>query len=65
MIHQEQTTIDNKEFIHTWTDKNVMLRQLETGCLYSDVFDLVEFQMHYEETDIPQDAEEEDAEEVI
>ena len=36
-----------------YSDKNVMLRQVETGNLYEDAADYIPCRFTYEETDIP------------
>ena len=36
-----------------YSNKNVMLRQIETGNLYEDVADYIPCSFTYEETDIP------------
>ena len=53
MIKQEQVTIDNREFIHTYSDEGRDLLQVDTGIVYEDVLDLVEYPHEYEETGEP------------
>ena len=49
------------KFIHTYSDAGMMIKQLDTGILYSDAIDLKEYAHEYEETDEP--IQEEPAEE--
>lgn len=39
-----------------YSDQNVKLRQIETGCLYEDAVDKVPCVYTYEETDVPIDS---------
>ena len=55
MIKQEQVTIDSRQFIHTYSDDGHDLLQTDTGIVYSDVYDLVEYPHTYEETGDPQE----------
>ena len=36
-----------------YSDKNVMLRQVETGILYEDAVDVIPCKYTYEESDVP------------
>ena len=49
------------KFIHTYSDAGMMIKQLDTGILYSDAMDLKGYEHEYEETDEP--IQEEPAEE--
>ena len=46
------------KFIHTYSDAGMMIKQLDTGILYSDAMDLKGYAHEYEETDEPIQAEE-------
>ena len=50
-------------FCHHYSDKNVKLRQIETGRIYDDANDVIPSQYTYEETDIPIDVNIDDSEE--
>ena len=41
------------KFIHTYSDAGMMIKQLDTGILYSDAMDLKEYAHEYEETEEP------------
>ena len=51
MIIIEQ--IENGERERQYSDKNMKLRQIETGNIYEDAVDIVPCRYTYEETDIP------------
>ena len=57
-------TEDLDKIIHTYSDAGMMIKQLDTGILYSDAMDLKEYAHEYEETDEPIETEEEPTEEV-
>lgn len=57
MIVQERTTINGTEFLHTYSDRGMMLLQVETGTIYSDAIDVIPCQYTYEETDQPIESE--------
>lgn len=40
MIVQENTTIGNREFIHTYSDLGKQIVQIETGNIYDDAYDV-------------------------
>ena len=52
MIVKEKVKINDFEFIHTYSDGQYLIKQIETDELYSEAYDLVELQKEYEETDI-------------
>lgn len=58
MIAQDKVTIGNKEFIYTHSTDGYFIKQLETGDLYAEAYDLVDSIKHYEETDKKIDDEE-------
>lgn len=39
--------------VHHYSDKDMMIRQIETGHLYEDAVDRVPCRWTYEETDVP------------
>ena len=51
MIIIEQ--IENGERERRYSDKNMKLRQIETGNIYEDAVDVIPCKYAYEETDIP------------
>jgi hypothetical protein len=51
MIKQETLTINNKQFIKTYSDENKYILQVETGHKYSEAFDVVPLRYTYQETD--------------
>lgn len=55
MIIKEELTIDNVEFIKTYSDKHCYIRGGEPVGLYEEALDLKELGREYEETDIPID----------
>lgn len=52
MIVKGNVKINDFEFIHTYSDGQYLIKQIETGELYGEAYDLVELQKEYEETDI-------------
>ena len=52
MIVKDNVKINDFEFIHTYSDSQYIIKQVETGELYGEAYDLVELQKEYEETDI-------------
>lgn len=51
MIAQEKVTINGVEFIYTHSTEGYLIKQLETGDLYGEAYDLTDNLKHYEETD--------------
>ena len=51
MIQTESVTINNKEFIKTYSDSGFMIER--GGVQYSEAIDPIEFGRVYTETDIP------------
>lgn len=51
MIIVESVDDDTRE--RRYSDKNVMLRQVETGILYEDAVDVIPCRYTYEESDVP------------
>lgn len=52
MIIQEKVKINNVDFIYTYSNNKYLIKQVETGELYVDAYDLAELKKEYEETDI-------------
>ena len=52
MILKENVEINNVCFIYTYSDSQCLIKQIETGELYGEAYDLVEIPKEYEETDI-------------
>lgn len=46
-------TVDEGTRERRYSDKNVKLRQIETGNIYEDAVDVIPCRYTYEETDIP------------
>lgn len=57
MIIRENVKIREKEFIKTYSDKNVYIKN-ENDELYEDAMDPAEFDRKYTETDIPLEEQE-------
>lgn len=57
MLVKETITLDERELTHIWSDKNMLIRNVDTGELYSDVIDPIDIIRFYEETDIQDDAD--------
>lgn len=55
MLRQETIQINGKDFIHTWSDTNMQIKQIETNILYSDAIDISPCPYTYEESNIPID----------
>ena len=45
--------VDNGTRERRYSDKNVMIRQVETGILYEDAVDVIPCRYTYEESDVP------------
>lgn len=52
MIVKEKVKINDVDFIYTYSDSQYIIKQVETGELYGEAYDLVELPKEYEETDI-------------
>lgn len=52
MITKENVEINNVNFIYTYSDSQYLIKQVETGELYGEAYDLAELPKEYEETDI-------------
>lgn len=54
-----QTEMIGERILH-YSDRNMKIRQVETGKLYEDAIDVMPCQYTYEETDIPIPVDEEE-----
>ena len=52
MIVKENVKINDVDFIYTYSDGEYIIKQVETGELYAEAYDLAELPQEYEETDI-------------
>ena len=52
MIAKEKVKINDVDFIYTYSDSQCLIKQVETGELYGEAYDLSELPKEYEETDI-------------
>ena len=57
MIITENLTIGGKDFTKKYSDKNVYIRQDQTGILYAEAIDVEDAPYTYTETDIPVEAD--------
>jgi hypothetical protein len=62
MIIKENITIDGREFTRTYSD-TYKIRKIGTDEIYTDTMDVSDYQ--YEETDIPLEVPEADAQDII
>ena len=53
MIVQENTTIGEKQFLHTYSDAGMKILQNETQRIYDDAMDVIPCRFTYTETDQP------------
>ena len=52
MIIKENVKINGIDFIYTYSDSQCLIKQIDTGELYGEAYDLAEMPKEYEETDI-------------
>lgn len=52
MIIKEKVKINGADFIYTYSDSQCLIKQVETGELYGEAYDLTELPKEYEETNI-------------
>ena len=64
-IAQENFTLNNKEFIRTYSDAGMLIHGGMPEADYSEACDPAEFNRQYTETDIPIEPGESDAEEIL
>ena len=53
MIKYEFLTINNKDFVKTYSDEGKYIQQVETGIKYSEAIDILPSKYTYIETDEP------------
>ena len=51
MIKQEKVTINNKELLHTYSDSNKYILQVETNVKYNEAYDIIPCKYIYTETE--------------
>ena len=51
MIKQEKITINNKELLHTYSDNNKYILQVETNVEYNEAYDVIPCKYTYTETE--------------
>ena len=51
MIKQEKVTINNKELLHTYSDSNKYILQVETNTKYDETYDVIPCKYTYIETE--------------
>ena len=51
MIKQEKVTINNKELLHTYSDNNKYILQVETNAKYNEAYDVIPCKYTYKETE--------------
>ena len=51
MIKQEKTIINNKELLHTYSDNNKYILQVETNVEYNEAYDVIPCRYTYIETE--------------
>ena len=49
MIKQEKVTINNKELLHTYSDSNKYILQVETNVEYNEAYDVIPCKYTYTE----------------
>lgn len=52
-IIKTNETIDGRAFTYTRSDAGFLIKQEDSGQIYTDAYDLVEYPHDYTETDIP------------
>ena len=50
MLKQEKITINNKELLHTYSDNNKYILQVETNVEYNEAYDVIPCKYTYKET---------------
>ena len=51
MIKQEKVKIGNRKLLHTYSDSNMYILQVETNVEYNDAYDVIPCRYTYKETD--------------
>ena len=50
MIKQEKVKIGNRELLHTYSDNNKYILQVETNVKYNEAYDIIHCKYTYKET---------------
>ena len=50
MLKQEKVKINNKELLHTYSDSNKYILQVETNVKYDEAYDIIPCKYTYKET---------------
>ena len=50
MLKQGKITINNKELLHTYSDNNKYILQVETNVKYNEAYDIIPCKYTYKET---------------
>ena len=58
MIITENVIIESRQFVKTYSDAGLYIRQEQTGAVYSEAIDVENAPFTYVETDIPIEVEE-------
>ena len=51
MIKQEEIILGGNTFLHTYSDSNFYIEQIETGSVYDETYDVIPCRFTYRETD--------------
>ena len=51
MIKQEEVILGGNAFLHTYSDSNFYIEQIETGSIYDETYDVIPCKYTYRETD--------------
>lgn len=51
MIKQEEVILGGNTFLHTYSDSNFYIEQIETGSIYDETYDVIPCRFTYHETD--------------
>ena len=51
MIKQEEVILGGNTFLHTYSDSNFYIEQIETGSIYDETYDVIPCKFTYRETD--------------
>ena len=52
MIIRKRENINNKYYMHTYSDSNLCIRKIGTNEVYEDAYDLMSSKYEYEETSL-------------
>ena len=51
MLKQEKIIINNRELLHTYSDSNMYILQVETNVKYNEAYDIIPCKYTYKETE--------------